>query len=72
MKGFSGFGNSTTKQNIKDVTEGVTENIIKLGKRGNILGLMFGATKTATADQPNFPKGSVHYRDPKKKIKFGK
>ena len=36
------------------------------------LGLVLGATKTATADQPKFPKGSKHYQDPKKKIDFTK
>ena len=36
-----------------------------------VVGLVLSATKTATADQPKFKKGDVHYRDPKKKIKFG-
>ena len=51
-----------------------------VGKLGKFLGskalgvasLVLGPTKTATADQPTFPKGSAHYQDPKKKIKFGK
>ena len=37
-----------------------------------VAGLVLGATKTATADQPKFPKGSKHYQDPKKKINFSK
>tara|TARA_R110000824_G_scaffold170479_1_gene347868 strand:- start:1570 stop:2082 length:513 start_codon:yes stop_codon:yes gene_type:complete len=37
-----------------------------------VAGLILGATKTATADQPKFPKGSTHYQDPKKKIDFTK
>ena len=36
-----------------------------------VLGFM-SAGKTATADQPKFPKGSKHYQDPKKKIDFSK
>ena len=39
------------------------------GKSLGVLG-MLGAT-SSTADQPTFPKGSKHYQDPKKKIKFG-
>ena len=38
------------------------------GKTLGVLGMMMG--KTSKADQPNFPKGSTHYRDPKKKINF--
>ena len=40
------------------------------GKALGIAGLVLGATETATADQPEFPKGSAHYQDPKKKINF--
>ena len=38
------------------------------GKTLGVLGMMMG--KTSKADQPNFPKGSTHYRDPEKKINF--
>jgi len=44
------------------------KDVVKGAKKGNILSTMLGATKTATADQPVFPKGSTHYRDPKKSI----
>jgi hypothetical protein len=40
----------------------------KLGKSTNIAALVLGSTTTATADQPKFKKGDVHYRDPKKSI----
>ena len=86
MQGFSGFGNSPLKQNPKKTYKRIQKmkskskefvkklnikKIAKTGGKGNVLSLILAATKTATADQPKFPKGSVHYMDPKNEIKFG-
>ena len=87
MKGPSLYKNSPMKQDSKKTFERIQKmkskakkfvknlkikNIANTAKKGNILSIMLGATKTATADQPKFPKGSAHYMDDKKKIKFGK
>ena len=48
------------------------KNIAKVGAKSNTLALVLGSATTATADQPVYPKGSVHYQDPKKKIDFTK
>ena len=46
------------------------KKIAKTGVRSNVLGLMFGATTTATADQPKKGKGAPKY--PGGKIDFTK
>jgi hypothetical protein len=60
---------------VKSRTSGFDKWAKKVGKVGGralgVLGMVLGSTETSKADQPNFPKESVHYRDPKKKIKFG-
>ena len=66
VKGSGGAGNIWQKG--KDLAK----KAFKGASKGNVLALMLGATKTATADQPKFKKGDVHYQDPKKKIDFTK
>ena len=57
------------KQKAKNFVKNLKiKNVAKTAKKGNVLSIMLGATKSATADQPNFPKGSKHYRDPKKSM----
>ena len=57
--------------NIWQKGKDLVKKVSKGASRSNVLALVLGATKTATADQPKFPKESIHYQDPKKKIKFG-
>ena len=54
-------------ENISKIKKGV-KNIIKTGIKRFPLVDMLIPTKTATADQPTFPKGDIHYRDPEKSI----
>lgn len=49
------------KKTIKKVVKKGTKLATKAATRGNILTLMLGATKTATADQPTKGKGKVEY-----------
>jgi|TARA_R110000851_G_scaffold105285_1_gene223477 hypothetical protein len=64
---------SPIKNNLKDYFKTAVKVVKPLvGKAAKKalgpVGLLLGATKTATADQPNFPSDSVHYRDPKKSM----
>ena len=67
---------SGTKVPYSKIKKALKTSVRKAGKIAKfvpgVVGLVLGATKTATADQPNFPKGSKHYQDPKKKIDFTK
>ena len=67
---------SGTKVPYSKLKKALKTSVRKAGKIAKfvpgVAGLVLGATKTATADQPNFPKGSTHYQDPKKKIDFTK
>ena len=58
--------------NIWQKGKDLVKKVSKGASRSNVLALVLGATKTATADQPKFKKGDVHYKDPKKKIDFTK
>ena len=65
-----------TKLPYSSVKNALSTSIKAAGKVAKfvpgVAGLVLAATKTATADQPKFPKGSKHYQDPKKKIDFSK
>ena len=65
-----------SKLKYSDVKKALKTSIKAAGKVAKfvpgVAGLVLGATKTATADQPKFKKGDVHYQDPKKKIDFSK
>ena len=67
---------SGTKVPYSKIKKALKTSVRQAGKIAKfvpgVVGLVLGATKTATADQPNFPKGSKHYQDPKKKIDFTK
>ena len=67
---------SGTKVPYSKIKKALKTSVRKAGKIAKfvpgVVGLVLGATKTATADQPNFPKGSKHYQDPKKKLDFTK
>ena len=67
---------SGTKVPYSKIKKALKTSVRKAGKIAKFIpgvaGLVLSATKTATADQPNFPKGSKHYQDPKKKIDFTK
>jgi len=66
---------ASSKIKLSDVKKSLTKSMKLAGKVAKfvpgVLGLVLSATKTATADQPKFKPGDVHYQDPKKKIKFG-
>ena len=67
---------SGTKVPYSKIKKALKTSVRKAGKVAKfvpgVAGLVLSATKTATADQPKFPKGSKHYQDPKKKIDFTK
>ena len=67
---------SGTKVPYSKLKKALKTSVRKAGKIAKFIpgvaGLVLSATKTATADQPNFPKGSKHYQDPKKKLDFTK
>ena len=67
---------SGTKVPYSKIKKALKTSVRKAGKVAKfvpgVVGLVLSATKTATADQPKFPKGSKHYQDPKKKIDFTK
>ena len=67
---------SGTKVPYHELKKALKTSVRKAGKIAKfvpgVVGLVLGATKTATADQPKFPKGSKHYQEPKKKIDFTK
>ena len=67
---------SGTKVPYSKIKKALKTSVRKAGKIAKFIpgvaGLVLSATKTATADQPNFPKGSKHYQDPKKKLDFTK
>jgi len=67
---------SGTKVPYSKIKKALKTSVRQAGKIAKfvpgVVGLVLSSTKTATADQPNFPKGSKHYQDPKKKIDFTK
>ena len=53
----------------KDTAKNIIKSSTKKLPIVNVVSMLMATS--SKADQPVYPKGSTHYRDPKKKIKFG-